>query len=174
MRLSNIANVFDVEHDNGRLIEIGLTTVAIKERQIVQTYSIPIKPDFDISAEVAELTGWTTAKLLKRGVTKEEAARRLVNYGSHGRLLIVDHSDEITFLETALNCKLSPHRLNVSIMLALQTGIDINLGLDLMLALYGLTFEGRPHSGADDSRNIARLFLKLLPELPSGQTCEGS
>jgi DNA polymerase III alpha subunit (gram-positive type) len=170
MRLSNIANVFDVEHDNGRLIEIGLTTIAIKERQILQSYSLAIKPDFEITPEVAELTGWTTAKLLKRGITTEEASRRLDSYGSNSRLLISDHSDEIPFIESALARTLSPHRLNVSIMIALLTGNEINLGLDQMLALYDLKFEGRPHSGVDDSRNIARLFLQLLPETNVSQS----
>ena len=49
-------------------------------------------------------------------------------------------------------------------MVALFTGNDINLGLEQMLAMYNLQFEGKLHSGIDDSRNIARLFLKLLPE----------
>jgi DNA polymerase III alpha subunit (gram-positive type) len=164
MKLSNIANVFDVEHDDGRLIEIGLTTVSLKDRQILQSHSIAIKPDFELTAEISKLTGWTQAKLLKRGITKEEASRRLDGYGSNNRLLVTDHSDEIPFLEAALGRTLSPHRLNVSVMVALFTGNDINLGLEQMLALYNLQFEGKLHSGIDDSRNIARLFLKLLPE----------
>lgn len=165
MKLSKIANVIDVEHDNGRLIEIGLTTVAIAERQILQSYSLPIKPDFELTPEVSKLTGWTTAKLHRQGISKEEALRRLLSsYGAANRLLVSDHSDEVPFLEDALGVKLSPHRLNVSVLLALLTGNDINLGLEEMLAMYGMQFEGRQHNGADDSKNIARLFLKLLPE----------
>ncbi|EDQ89693.1 uncharacterized protein MONBRDRAFT_25291 [Monosiga brevicollis MX1] len=37
-------------------------------------------------------------------------------------------------------------------------------GLDFMLQAVGLTFEGRPHSGIDDSRNIARLVQVLIDE----------
>jgi hypothetical protein len=124
MKLSNIANVFDVEHDDGRLIEIGLTTVSLKDRQILQSHSIAIKPDFELTAEISRLTGWTQAKLLKRGISKEEASRRLDGYGSNNRLLVTDHSDEIPFLEAALGRTLSPHRLNVSVMVALFTGND--------------------------------------------------
>jgi DNA polymerase III alpha subunit (gram-positive type) len=165
MRLSNTANVLDVEHDNGRLIEIGLTTVDIREREVLQSYSLPIKPDFEISPEISKLTGWTSAKLLKQGISKEEALRRLLSsYGSANRLLVSDHSDEVPFIEHSLGAKLSPHRLNVSVLLALLTGNDINLGLEEMLAMYDMRFEGKPHSAADDSKNIARLFLKLLPE----------
>jgi len=54
---------------------------------------------------------------------------------------------------------LSPHRLNIAILFSLVTGKDINLGLEVMLAEFQLQFEGKLHSAADDSRNIARLFL---------------
>jgi len=49
------------------------------------------------------------------------------------------------------------------------TGGEMNLGLEKMLAQFGMRFEGRLHSGADDSRNIARLFLRLLPQLEARQ-----
>ncbi|HEY9786822.1 MAG TPA: exonuclease domain-containing protein [Candidatus Obscuribacterales bacterium] len=162
--MSDIANVVDVEHDNGRLIEIGLTTVSIKDRAILQSYSLPIAPDFDLSPEISHLTGWTSAKLRKQGITKAEAIRRLAGYGFGNRLLVSDASDEIPFLEEALMSRFSQHRLNVSILFSLTTGKDINLGLEAMLAACGLNLEGRLHSAADDSRNIARLFLLLLPE----------
>jgi inhibitor of KinA sporulation pathway (predicted exonuclease) len=162
MSLSNIANVIDVEHCNGRLIEIGLTMVALKERKILKTYSLPIRPDFEVSAEILELTGWTQAKLTKQGMELGEAIRRLSLYGCANRLLVADTSDEIPFLESCLAQSLSPHRQNVSILFALVTGKSTNLGLPQMLAEFGMTPEGRLHSGADDSRNIARLFLRLL------------
>jgi hypothetical protein len=165
MRLSNVLNVIDLEHDNGRLIEIGVTTVSLSSRELLQTYSLPIKPDFELSEEISLLTGWTMSKLNKQGLSKNEATRRLGVYGCNNRLLISDDSDEIPFLEQSLQTKFSPHRLNVSILFAISTGKDTNLGLESMLAHYGLQFEGRLHSGADDSRNIARLFLKLLPAM---------
>ena len=162
MKLSNLANVIDVEHDQGRLIEIGITIVNLTKREIAQTYSLPVKPDIEISTTISDLTGWTTAKLKKRGTTLEEANRRLATYGSANRLLVTDASDEIPALEKMLGTNLSPHRLNVSILFALATGKDINLGLETMLNEFGMQFEGRLHSGADDSRNIARLFIHLL------------
>lgn len=169
VKLPNIANVIDIEHDNGRLIEIGVTTVDLKDRRIIQTYCLPIKPDFDVSPEILELTGWTIAKLKKQGIDCAEAVRRLAVYGSSNRLLVCDASDEIPFLEQSLACSLSPHRLNVSILFALATGKNINLGLKAMLAEFGMEFDGRLHSGADDSRNIARLFLRLLPDRIQGE-----
>ena len=36
-----------------------------------------------------------------------------------------------------------------------------NANVELMLQHLGLTFQGRPHSGIDDSRNIARILIEL-------------
>lgn len=161
MKLPKIANVVDIEHDNGRLIEIGLTTVSLTDRCIVQTYSLPLKADSEVSLEILELTGWTMSRLNKQGLEKSEVLRRLETYGFRNRLLNTDASDEIPFLEQCLQVELSPHRLNVAILFALSTGKDFNCGLEAMLSHYGLEFEGRLHSGANDSKNISRLFLKL-------------
>ncbi len=166
MKFSNIANVVDTEHDNGRLIEIGVTTVSIPEKKILKSYCMPIKVDFDISPEITQLTGWTRAKLERQGIEKEEAVRLLLNrYGFTNRLLVTDMSTEINFLEETFNLTFSPHRLNVSILYALNTGKTDKEGLEEMLAEYGMQFEGRPHRGVDDSRNIARLFLRILADL---------
>ncbi len=166
MKFSNIANVVDTEHDNGRLIEIGVTTVSIPEKKILKSYCMPIKVDFDISPEITQLTGWTRAKLERQGIEKEEAVRLLLNrYGFTNRLLVTDMSTEINFLEETFNLTFSPHRLNVSILYALNTSKNNKEGLEEMLAEYGMQFEGRPHKGVDDSRNIARLFLRLLADL---------
>ena len=36
------------------------------------------------------------------------------------------------------------------------------VNVDAMLTNLGLTFVGRPHSGIDDSRNIARIMIELI------------
>lgn len=33
-----------------------------------------------------------------------------------------------------------------------------------MLQILGMQFEGRPHSGIDDTRNIARIAIQLLKD----------
>lgn len=167
MKFSNIANVIDCEHQEGRLIEIGLTTINLKERKILKSYCMPIKVDFEISPEITQLTGWMNAKLNKQGLEVAEVLRLLqTRYGFTNRLLVTDMSDEIALIEESLGAKFSPHRLNVSILHALITGEMEKVGLEEMLARYGLSFEGRPHLGVDDSRNIARLFLQVMQAMP--------
>ena len=38
----------------------------------------------------------------------------------------------------------------------------LSVTLEGFLEGLGMTFEGRPHSGIDDARNIARMFVKML------------
>jgi len=55
-------------------------------------------------------------------------------------------------------------------------------GLNAMLTLVGLEFEGQPHSGLDDAKNIARVLLRLIADrafvrvnekiIIKGSTCE--
>jgi len=37
-------------------------------------------------------------------------------------------------------------------------------GVSTMLEILGLAFEGRPHSGIDDARNIARILAQLIAD----------
>lgn len=39
---------------------------------------------------------------------------------------------------------------------------DTPLTLESMLESMGLSFEGRPHSGIDDARNVARILVKMM------------
>ena len=40
----------------------------------------------------------------------------------------------------------------------------IRASLKLMLVSFEMKFEGRPHSGLDDTRNIARVALRMLKD----------
>ncbi len=37
-------------------------------------------------------------------------------------------------------------------------------GLQTMLEMVGLEFEGQPHSGVDDAKNIARVLLRMIAD----------
>lgn len=168
--ISNIAVAIDLETDGGRLLEVGLTTIDWRKGLIMQTLSLPIHPgdEPEVSDHVRDLTGWDNARLRKGGVSKYEVARRMTDlYGMRSRLIVCDASDEVSFVETALNTKLSEHRINVAILFALRHRIEMSASLEQMLvATRGddgpLNFEGQPHRASDDSRNIARLFLALM------------
>lgn len=180
MKLSDTVNVIDCEHDNGTCIEVGLTTVNLKKREIMKSYSIPIKRvnGYSISKSITELTGWTDKALDRQGFTPEKAIELLTaKHAIETRLCVTDHVNEIPFLlarlkghtEGTLTGKIHRYgigsinnRLNVSILFSLLTGQQSNIGLEEMLAYFGHNFEGRQHSAKDDSRNIARVFIEIL------------
>lgn len=41
---------------------------------------------------------------------------------------------------------------------------DTPVTLELILENLGMTFEGRPHSGIDDARNIARILVNMIKD----------
>ncbi|MCC7527021.1 MAG: exonuclease domain-containing protein [Candidatus Melainabacteria bacterium] len=182
---SHLANVLDLElscypdgifpqGERQEIIEVGLTTVDLRDMRILTVRSIPIIPTMStISPFCTELTGWTEAALRKQGVEFEEAVRRLVEkYGSKNRLLVTDSAGDRKFVDwqAAMFGKSSPFgedELNVSVLYCLYTGQFENVSLVEKLAKLGLEFEGRPHRADSDSKNIARLLVELKRRMGS-------
>lgn len=168
---SKIANCIDLELHEGEVIEVGLTTIDLSRRQILQSYSFPIKHDKRISDEIYKLTGWTQSKLNKSGEELPVVFKRLEEkYGLWGRLLIVDSSDEwATLVKSTIqkngNPRLifgGPEQMNVSNLFRIKYNDFSSQSLEGMLERTGLGFIGRQHRAKDDSFNIARLFLELI------------
>lgn len=168
---SHICNILDLEHDNGIIIEVGLTEVDLLKRKILKSYSYPVKTEIKVSDEVHQLTGWTTAKLQKQGEDLSKIYRRLLDdKGLVGRLMVIDQPNEwmlfvanMASLYGARNypCAKPEDTLCVSSLWKIKhKEFGANTSLPVMLKVEGLEFEGRRHSAKDDSLNIARLFLK--------------
>lgn len=173
---SKVANAIDLELHEGEVIEVGLTTIDLGARSILQSYSFPIKHNKRISDEIYQLTGWTQSKLNKSGEELPVVYKRLLEkYGLVGRLLITDDKDEWrTLVSDAVN-KLSlkareplftgmeaPEQVNVSSLFRIKYNDFSSQSLLGMLEKTGLGFIGRQHRAKDDSYNIARLFLELI------------
>ncbi len=176
---SKVANAIDLELHEGEVIEVGLTTVDLSSRQILQSYSFPIKHDKRISDEIYKLTGWTQAKRNKGGEELPLVYERLLRkYGLGGRLLITDDKDEFFTLHTDAVWKShamreqgwairhlgiqAPEQMNVSNLFRIKYNDFSSQSLEGMLEKTGLGFVGRQHRAKDDSYNIARLFLELI------------
>jgi hypothetical protein len=180
---SHIVNCLDLEHDNGMIIEVGLTEVDLEKRKILKSYSYPVKAEIKVSDEVYKLTGWTTAKLQKRGEPIWKIYRRLLDdKGLVGRLMVVDSPNEWTMFRNNLKIEaMGPEysaevfnypfakpedTLCVSSLWKIKhKEFGANTSLPDMLKVEGLEFEGKRHSAKDDSLNIARLFLELLNDI---------
>ena len=177
---SHIVNVIDVEAtcyernefpagETRDIIEVGLCMVDLNKLSIVNTLSIAVVPTrSQVSPFCTELTGWTMAKLKRQGVSFAEACSRLTaKYGAQNRLLVTDSFGDVELIrqqcrELGLPCPLGPDHLNVATWFQLASGDRKNIGLDAMLARFGLEFEGERHRGWCDARNIARLLIELV------------
>ena len=182
---SHVANVLDLElscyphgifpdGEQQEIIEVGLTTVDLRDMRILTVRSIPVIPTLSsISPFCTELTGWTEAKLKKQGVPFEEAYRLLhEKHGSKNRLLVSDSAGDRKFFDwqSAFLGKSSPFgddELNVSVLYSIYTGEFENVSLEAKLEKLGLKFEGIPHRADWDSKNIARLLVELKRRMGS-------
>lgn len=174
--MNKIALALDLEIDQEQIIEIGITSIDLREHKILTTYDMLILPEYRISDEVYNLTGLTYGKLKKAGISLEEAFRRITEkYGGMNRLWVVDSNDEVDTLNEAvfenwikskryLSYRDLPriNQINISTLFALKTGNFTGQSLESMLTYHKLEFEGCPHRVNWDSHNIARLFLELI------------
>jgi DNA polymerase III epsilon subunit-like protein len=165
---NKIANVLDLEFNNPEttkdIIEIGLAMVDLDSLTIVKKVSIPVllPEGMEVNPFVSHLTGWTTAKLLKQGVSLETACERIKEkYGSKNRLLVVDDENE-----TSLFKELNPFgsdTVNVSSLYkVVRKDFNSDKSLEFMLESFGLKFEGKQHRASDDAYNIAKLFITMM------------
>lgn len=55
-----------------------------------------------------------------------------------------------------------PTHINVKNLFAVSFGLSKEVNVDKALEILGLTFEGTPHRGVDDAKNIARILKETL------------
>lgn len=188
--MNPIANVLDLELNDKFIIEIGITMVDLDNLKILKTISMPIWPQpKPLNQEIVELTHWTDRKLEKQGVTLATACKRIREKYGPNRMLIIDQEDELYPFEYMAQCvesqitweegdpvadwprsvPFSGQTLNISDIYRIATKtIDYDVSLEKMLRKFNMEFEGTQHRGGDDSKNIARLFIKLMMILREG------
>lgn len=166
-----------------QIIEVGLTVVDAEKREIVNSYSFPIKYPYQVpwpfndtgymevpnanivTPKITTLTGWTETKLVRQGEPLAKVTERLaVKYGAKNRICVIDSEDEFEPFKYPLGT-MNPFggkTFNISEMYRLKTRKFESVSLLDMLKGVGLEFQGRQHSGKDDSYNIALVFLELI------------
>lgn len=190
--MNPIANVLDLElngtgspaRNQYDIIEIGITQVNLESLTIMKTTSWAIWPQpRPLFKEIIDLTGWTDQKLQRQGRPLDKICSTIIHkYGGLNRMLIIDNHDELRSfynagytsdpwtIGEAADTKTIPfqgQQLNVSDLfkIAMNRVHLRDLSLDDMLKEFGLEFEGRKHRADHDSKNIARLFIKLMAAL---------
>ncbi|ROR29789.1 3'-5' exonuclease [Inmirania thermothiophila] len=150
------------------IVEIGVCVLDARARALGETASILVRPERSrVSAFCTELTG-LTPEAVAGGMSFAEACTRLrrawaakrrvwASWGDYDRLQF-----QRQCAEAGVAYPFGPSHLNVKALAALAWGWDAPCGLGEALERLGMRFEGRPHRGIDDARNVARVLARIL------------
>lgn len=151
------------------IIEIGVTTVDYYTKEILESRSLIIKPQFsEISEFCTKLTTITPELIEKEGITFKEACKILVNeYESDRRMWFSwGDYDRIAFEN---ECKLKKIKypfgrthFNLKEWYAFKRGEKTSTSVANALKQLGMEFDGTPHRGIDDSIMTAIILQKIV------------
>jgi len=154
---------------HNEIIEIGIAVVDFKTKEILSNDSIIVKPQFsEISEFCTELTTITQDFIDKNGVSFEEACEILrTKYKSEARLWA--SWGKYDYNQIVKDCQLKKVKFpmgrdhyNLKPLFSFKNGISKDLGVGGALEHLGLSFEGTPHRGNDDAKNIARIIPYII------------
>ena len=149
------------------IIEIGITSIDLSIRRIIESESILVIPtQSNISEYCTKLTGITEDDIINRGISFKEAMLYLNKkyklqknmWGSWGKY------DDRMFIKQCEreNVQYFFNNLHLNIKALFVYKYGFSSSIVKAMNFLQLPFEGRWHSGKDDSRNTARILLHLL------------
>lgn len=154
--------------DISEIIEIGITSINTKSRDLSESKSIIVSPIHSkVSQYCTELTT-ITQEDVDNGISFSDACNLLLTeykskkyvWASYG------HYDKNQF---HIQCKrehidypFSNDHINVKSLVALKYSLRKDVGMEKILKLLDMPLIGTHHRGIDDSRNIANILLKTL------------
>jgi len=149
------------------IIEIGITEVDVKSRQIIKSESILVTPSqSEISKFCTDLTGITDDMILERGIPFAEAIQKMRTDYRTDRNIWASWGkyDDKKFYEQCAREKISypfnNSHLNIKALFAAKFGF--NCSCPKASEFLGIEFTGRWHSGEDDSKNAAKILIDIL------------
>ncbi|XP_012672225.2 3'-5' exoribonuclease 1 [Clupea harengus] len=170
-------NPQDFEHE---IIEFPIVLIDTHTLEIVDSFQEYVKPEINpkLSDFCVQLTG-ITQKMVDEADTFPAVLRRVVSWLQEKELgtkyrytLLTDGSwDMSKFLN--IQCRISGIRYPpfarkwINIRKSYGNFYKVprtNTKLSSMLEKLGLKYEGRPHCGLDDARNISRIALRMLQD----------
>lgn len=173
-----LVNVIDIEAccwmspiPNGQhkeIIEIGIACVDYFTKEIVESRSIIVKPEFsEISKFCTKLTTITQELVDKEGVSFKEACSILTkDFNSEKRIFMSWGNDDRIAFENECSFKKIKYpfgktHFSLKEWYAFKNGMKVAPSVSNALEREGIEFEGTKHRGVDDAINTARL-LKFL------------
>lgn len=154
------------DSQRGEIIEIGITSISLPDKKIVESESIIVWPTTTkISEFCTELTTLTPEYVHENGRSFGSAIYYMYSkyrtdrnmWGSWGK-----YDDKIFIRQCAkegVRYPFNNNYLNIKSLFAWKYGF--NCRLDKALAHVDIPLDGTFHRGIDDSRNIAKILLTL-------------
>lgn len=150
------------------VIEIGVCRLKTKLWEITDKTSIIVRPKYsEITEFCTELTGLTW-KDVKGGMQFKDACNKLFKkFGTSNRVWASWGDYDRNHFQRECQEKNARYpfgqsHLNISALFSLMMGESQRISVEDALKKIGSEFEGRPHSGADDAYNTARILRYLL------------
>jgi len=176
---NDLVNVIDLEAccwygdpptgQHKEIIEIGITCVDYFTKEITESRSIIVKPEFsEISKFCTKLTTITQELIDKEGIPFKNACKILVDeYQSDKRLWFSwGDFDRIALKKESelkkTNYPFSRTHFNLKEWYAFKRGEKTSTSVSNALKELGLKFEGQCHRGVSDSFNTAKILQKLV------------
>lgn len=150
------------------IIEIGIVLYDLERLEIIENDSIIVFPKSEITEYCTKLTGHTELSIRKNGIPFENALALLRSrYKSH-KISWMSWGD-YDRRQFERQCKREDKKYPFSIthtnlkhVFAICAGESYECNVERALAKLGMDFEGTPHSGVDDAKNIANILTEIL------------
>jgi inhibitor of KinA sporulation pathway (predicted exonuclease) len=174
-----LVNVIDIEaccwygsapiNQYKEIIEIGITCVDYYSKEIVESRSIIVKPQFsEISSFCTKLTTLTPEFVKKNGISFKRACRILMDeFYSEKRMWMSWGDFERSAFEKECAFKkiknpLGNNYINLANWYAFKHGLKQAPSVSTAIKELGLEFEGTIHRGISDSFNTARILQGII------------
>lgn len=150
------------------IIEIGIACVDYHTKEIVESRSIIVKPEFsDISEFCTKLTTLTPEFIQENGIPFKKACKILMEeFNSEKRMWFSWGDYDRTAFEKECAFKkikypLGKTHFNLKEWYAFKHGSKQSPGVSSALKELGIEFEGTQHRGVDDAINTAKILKSL-------------
>ncbi len=158
--------------DAAEIIEVGIVQVDVRELKIVDEGSYFVVPVENVISDYCiQLTGITKDMILKGGYSLKYVSEKMQmefrtksnDWGSWGDYDRLQFERECP--RKRLNYPFGRTHLNLKYILSMITRQKQQRNVQGMLDFLHMHFEGSPHRGIDDARNIARIYIAIMSEI---------
>lgn len=155
--------------EQSEIIEIGVAVLNLQTLKIEDKESIIVRPTKSkISEFCFNLTG-ITQKMVDGGITLQEAMeilerkywfkkRTYASWGDYDRKMFISDCADKGIVFPGIDRS----HINIKNIMCVEWGQFKENSLATALAQEEIVFEGRPHCGADDAFNTAKLYAKHI------------